>query len=257
MPQDPQEQQTPDIQSVDQPNKPSKGLPKINLSKIRAIKSLHLVIIILLIIAAASSFAYYRSQQQLKTLQSTPQEIASNQVKNLVQKVGKLVALPEGEEPTVATITDIEKLKGQTFFANAQNGDKVLIYQGAKKAFLYRPESDKIIEIAPINIGQEQGQVAGETSQKLRFVIHNGTNISGLARRYQDEVKAKIANAEIVSIGDAKNKETTKTFIVSLTDTDAGGIASSLGIEVSTLPAGEPKPDADFLIILGADKSSF
>ena len=67
-----------------------------------------------------------------------------------IEAVGKLVVLPE-EVPTVATVTDLELLKDQVFFKNAKVGDKVLIYLQAQKAILYNPESNKIIELAPLN----------------------------------------------------------------------------------------------------------
>ncbi len=55
--------------------------------------------------------------------------------------------------PTVATVSDPAKLQGQTFFANAKVGDKVLIYTNAKMAYLYDPISNKLINVAPLNIG--------------------------------------------------------------------------------------------------------
>ena len=53
----------------------------------------------------------------------------------LVAQVSKLIVLPVGEDPTVVVVTDITKLQSQAFFANAVNGDKVLIYTKAKNLF--------------------------------------------------------------------------------------------------------------------------
>ncbi len=81
--------------------------------------------------------------------QKSPEEVAAV-VTSLVEEVGKLIVLPEGEEPTIATVSDPEKLKDQLFFANAKLGDKVLLYTEAKKAYLYDPVAKKLIEVAPI-----------------------------------------------------------------------------------------------------------
>ncbi len=50
--------------------------------------------------------------------------------------------------------------KGQPFFANAQVGDKVLIYYKAKKAILYNPTDNKIVEVGPISDPQATGATA-------------------------------------------------------------------------------------------------
>jgi hypothetical protein len=71
-------------------------------------------------------------------------------------KISKLMVLPANETPTVATVSDPEALKDQAFFANAQKGDKVLIYAQAKKAILYSTTLNKIIDVAPLNIGTEK-----------------------------------------------------------------------------------------------------
>lgn len=108
-----------------------------------------------MVLVLAGGGFYFYSQNQ-KSVANNPQA----EVKKLVSEVGKLVDLPKGEDPTVATVTDISKLQGQAFFARAKNGDKVLIYSNAKKAILYDPQAKKVIDIAPINVGSPSAQVA-------------------------------------------------------------------------------------------------
>jgi len=110
---------------------------------------LGILVILLLVAIGAASYFYL----QLAELRKNPQKIAQQEVQELVSKVSKLIVLPEGETPTIATVSDPEKLKEQPFFANAKKGDKVLIYTNAKKAILYDPVNNKIVEVAPVNIG--------------------------------------------------------------------------------------------------------
>jgi hypothetical protein len=53
------------------------------------------------------------------------------------------------------TLTNVSNLKSQAFYANAENGDKVLLYQQAKKAYLYRPSINKVIDIAPVVMSEQ------------------------------------------------------------------------------------------------------
>ena len=71
----------------------------------------------------------------------------------LIQEISALIVLPADETPTIATVTDLSKLRNQPFFANAKTGDRVFIYTKAKKAILYDPIQKKIIEVAPLNVG--------------------------------------------------------------------------------------------------------
>lgn len=124
-----------------------------------------IALIALLVIAgfgAAGGYYYNKyniSQKEVKRL-SDPQEAAKAQVSDAVTKIGRLVDLPSGETPTLATVADPTKLKDQAFFTNAKVGDQVLIYTQAKKAILYRPSTNKIVEIAPVNIGTSQPAAA-------------------------------------------------------------------------------------------------
>ncbi len=65
--------------------------------------------------------------------------------------ISKHVVLPADEEPAYATITDKNKLE-TPFLKQAENGDKLLIYQNNQKIIIYRPSIDRIIDIGPVSI---------------------------------------------------------------------------------------------------------
>lgn len=103
---------------------------------------------------------YFLYQKLNKPAVPQTAQAQQEEVKRLVSEVGKLIELPAGETPTVATVTDVSKLKDQPFFAHAKNGDKVLIFANARKAILYDPNAKKVIDVAPINVGTSSAQVA-------------------------------------------------------------------------------------------------
>lgn len=111
---------------------------------------------LLVILLAATGFYLFKRNQDLSSqnkVLANPTASAEQQQAELISLVGALVELPTDETPTVAVVSDVAKLKDQSFFESAQNGDKVLIYTKAKKAYLYRPSTNKLINIAPVNIG--------------------------------------------------------------------------------------------------------
>ncbi len=106
------------------------------------------VVVAIVIITGIAAYFYNTSGSSSEKTQASEQKDAQA----LIAELEKIVVLPTGEEPTIATITDPEKLKDQPFFANAKAGYKVLVYQVAKKAFLYDPVSKRLIEVAPLII---------------------------------------------------------------------------------------------------------
>lgn len=121
------------------------------------------VLLPLIALAAILAAGYFYNEVRL--LKQDPQVVAQKEVTDLVAKVGRLVVLPADEVPTVATVSDPEALKDQAFFATSVVGDKVLIYTQAKKAFLYSVAMDKIIEVAPLNIGTQKAATTPATTQ--------------------------------------------------------------------------------------------
>ncbi len=88
------------------------------------------------------------------TNSQNPEARAAEETATVVEKIGRLIALPEGETPTLATVTDPSQLKDQPFFAKAEVGFQVLLYANAQKAFLYDPNKNIIVEVATLNLGQ-------------------------------------------------------------------------------------------------------
>ncbi len=109
-----------------------------------------MVAVVLLGITGSGYFyvKYKQTQEKLKD----PSVLSNSELQQLLVKVGKLIELPQGEIPTVATVSDEAVLKDQPFFARARNGDKVLIYKTAKKAILYDPVANRIRDVGPVNI---------------------------------------------------------------------------------------------------------
>ena len=228
-------------------------------------KYIPIVAIVLVVLAALaiSGYFYYQYQNTKKQLDVNP-ATGVPQVNDLVEKVGKLMELPNGETPTVAAVSDVSKLHGQTFFAHAQNGDQVLIYSQAKKAILYRPSTNKIIEVGPVNLapsGAPAETASGSastnpTGTQVRVVLLNGTTTVGLTKKAETTLTDKDASVTVTDRDNAAKQDYEKTLVIDLTGKNAEkakAIASVVKGEVGKLPSGESKPDADILIILGKD----
>lgn len=91
------------------------------------------------------------AQETAHAQQETPPAV------KLAEAVGKKTDLPKEEEPVSATVSDSTKLQSQEFFQEAKNGDKILMYKKAKKAYLYRPATDEVIAIAPLEFRDTAG----------------------------------------------------------------------------------------------------
>lgn len=217
--------------------------------------------LVVLVIVSVFLFIQY---SKTKSLLNNPQQATKEQIADLVKKVGVLIELPN-EEPTIATVTNKDALKNQPFFAKSENGDKVLIFTQAKKAILYRPSENKIIEVAPINIGDQQTATGSAAispqpnlpsptqTSSVKLAVYNGTKTPGLANTYAGNIAQKFPSVEIVNKTNAVG-DYTKTLVIDLTGKNKAlvqKIAQELSGETGSLPSGENKPDADILVIAG------
>jgi len=240
---------------------------------------------VLVVTGSLGTAAYFYTEYKRVTEIRTPEA----ELESLVADISEHFELPTSETPTLATVTDREKLSGQEFFASSQNGDKVLLYQEGRKAILYRPSTGKIVNVAPIGVQEptpaasepvstpaEPATVAGaETAaepapteetvaepvipvEPARVALYNGTTKKGLTGTYEKELLSEdVALFEVVAKENAVKTDYAATIVVDLSGTQsvrAAQLAEKLGVSVGALPEGETAPDADILVILGSDR---
>ncbi len=106
--------------------------------------------VLALLLTAGAAFYFYQQLKEAKpdtTAVAAPEDVAK-----IVAKVGKLILLPEGEVPSVATVSNPEKLRDQPFFAHAREGDQVLVYTTARRVYLYDPVDNILVNVAPLSV---------------------------------------------------------------------------------------------------------
>ncbi|MFH1896072.1 MAG: LytR C-terminal domain-containing protein [bacterium] len=211
----------------------------------------------------AGGYFYYKYQELAKS----PAVQSQKDFDSTLTDVGKLIQLPTDEQPSVATITDVEKLREtEPFFEKAEDGDKLIAYSKALKAILYRPGINKIIDVVPLvinneesleGLGGEEGAQGPEAQNALSVAIYNGTGNPGLGQLAKTSVEATEESPfSIDSVVNAAKASYTTPIIVdisgqytnealSLADLFSGNVAGSV-------PDGEIIPNTDLLVILGS-----
>jgi hypothetical protein len=247
-----------------------------------------LIAFAVLLIGVVPGYFFYAHYEKTQKRLENPTDAAKVEVAKTVEAVGKLILLPSDEEPTLATVSDKTKVQDQALIqANVRNGDKILIYSQAKKAYLYRPSINKLVAIAPVNIGEQAPTIAPvniiptskttptpatkSTSKvtptppskitptptsafkAVTVALYNGTKTSGLAARTQTTLKTKAPFATVVATGNAASTYT-ESVVIDFTgkySKEAAELVKQVGGAIGVLPKGEVKPTADILIILG------
>jgi hypothetical protein len=181
---------------------------------------------------------YFKKYRDVKNNPASAEQAAQAQADKTIDSVSKLYDLPKDEKPSVATVSDKDKLKDQPFFVKAENGDITLIYSKAKLAILYRPTTNQIINVSSVTLqGNAKVKVIGTAAAR-------------------QAVATALTAAQITSTdgGDAKTPPTA-IVVVDVTGQNADQakkVADTVKGTVGTLPAGEDKPtDADILIVAG------
>lgn len=126
-----------------QPNHPPQPAPPAAVTLTLTRRRLTLIVLgIVVLTAAVGGWLLFRPHGSS----------AEREVQRYARDIGRLVILPNGEKPALATITDPTKLGHQKFFKDSKPGDKVLIYSEHNVVVLYRPAAHKVVNMGPVDI---------------------------------------------------------------------------------------------------------
>ncbi len=110
----------------------------------------NLILFVVLLILILGGYLYITKGMTANNIEKVNKENLK-----LVQRVGELMILPQGEDPAIYNIDNPDVLKKeQAFFANAEKGDKLLLYPKNSKAIIYNPTRNIIVNVGPINISK-------------------------------------------------------------------------------------------------------
>lgn len=73
-------------------------------------------------------------------------ENAKNENAQLIEKIGRVVQLPN-ETPLAVSVADKDKLSNRQLASKVENGDMMLVFAKAKRLIVYRPTSEKVIDM--------------------------------------------------------------------------------------------------------------
>ncbi len=110
------------------------------------------IIVVLLVFAAVLYFSVSADPNTaLQANLNNPTQQAAED-KKVLDQLKKIMLLPDNITPTMAIITDVDVLKKQqpAFFANAKNGERLIIYPDT--AIIFDPETNIIIKAGGIQI---------------------------------------------------------------------------------------------------------
>lgn len=226
------------------------------------INSSVLITFALLISLSANAYMaslWWGQRSELIKLQESPQALADQELDQLVAEISQIITLPSGV-PALATVTDADNLKErQVFFKDAVNGDKVLIYANhpdtnMRRAYLYRPSTKQIINVAPISLGSDQTTLIEKQDDEFSLEIRSGGGSQELVSQAERIVQEIFPNSKAKAVEDRTKGSYTGNLLVNLrADADLVQKLTTVfnDLTVIDLPAGEERGQTDMLLIVG------
>jgi flagellar basal body-associated protein FliL len=227
------------------------------------------LVVLIIALAGATGWMYWQYREAKieveKALSADEKETA--EVNKIIDDLKSVAAVPD-EQPTVATIVDVNVLKEQNpdFYKDAQNGYKLILY--TDRAIIFDAVNKKVINMIPVKMNTEN-QESSENKvapvvKNVSITILNGTSEEGLSSNLEKVIASKKVEATNFSIS-SKTKASKDNYAKSTVWDVSGGakaneikqLADLLGFEYKAgTPEGESVASSDMVIIIGKDYKS-
>lgn len=107
------------------------------------------------------------------------QRLSPEKVEEVLAGLSNNIILPEGEEPVLAVITDVDALvQTQPFYSGSQNGDYLIIYPELARAIIYSLEKDIVINVGPVEFNSDpaaETEAGAENTQTPEEIFSDET----------------------------------------------------------------------------------
>jgi len=118
-----------------------------------------IALVVLLLMLGGGYYGWMKYQEMYNSPAAQEQAAAAAadaEKKEVLEKLSKLMVLPEGD-PVLFKVSDQEQMrKQQAFFKDTMNDDVLLVFQQSSKAIIYRPSTNLVVNVGPINFDQNQ-----------------------------------------------------------------------------------------------------
>lgn len=126
----------------------------------------YIIILVILGVIAYYAWAMFTASKIIQNPGAAENQAAvAKQVESLKDRLAKLTILPAGEEPTIVQVTNADELaKTQPFYNGSINGDVIFFYRLARKAYIYSPSRNLIVNVGPVYLEEEAKAATAQTA---------------------------------------------------------------------------------------------
>ena len=101
-------------------------------------KKIIVALSIICVLAIGSGVFFYLKYSRIHS--------AANEKQRQLDYVGRIIELPQ-EAPALVTVADKNRLENKLLAGKVENGDSLMIFSKAQRLIIYRPSSQKVIDM--------------------------------------------------------------------------------------------------------------
>lgn len=109
-----------------------------------------IIAVVIAALLATGGYFFYKYQQVANNPQAQLEQRNNAETAEVIEQLSSILLIPEGGDPTVAKVQDVEALKrtNESFYKDVAVDDYIVLYPD--RAIIYRKSDNQIINVAPV-----------------------------------------------------------------------------------------------------------